>query len=76
MLQPEPSHRVRNRGDRMKVKGITTIDSEINFGECEIHAVPERIKRLFPDQNLVKITENGKSYILNTDYIVLIFTKD
>jgi len=60
----------------MKVKGITTIDSEINFGECEIHAVPERIKRLFPDQNLVKITENGKSYILNIDYIVLIFTKD
>lgn len=60
----------------MKVKGITTIDLEINFGECEIHPVPERFKRLFPDQNLVKITENGKSYILNTDRIVLIFTKD
>nr|DAO48329.1 MAG TPA: hypothetical protein [Caudoviricetes sp.]DAS48199.1 MAG TPA: hypothetical protein [Caudoviricetes sp.] len=59
----------------MKVKGITTIDSEINFGECEIHAVPERIKRLFPGQNLVKITEKGKSYILNTDCIVLIFYK-
>ena len=63
-------------GNKMKVKGITTIDLEINFGECEIHAVPERIKKLFPDQNLVKITENGKSYILNTDYIVLIFTND
>ena len=60
----------------MKIKGITTIDPKINFGECEIHAVPERIKRLFPDQNLVKITENGKSYILSTDRIVLIFTKD
>ena len=59
----------------MKVDGITTIDSEINFGECEIHEVPERIKRFFPDQNLVKITENGKNYILNTDYIVLLFTK-
>lgn len=59
----------------MKVEGITTIDSEINFGKCEIHVVPERIKRFFPDQNLVKITEKGKSYILNTDYIVLLFTK-
>lgn len=39
----------------MKVKGITTIDSEINFGECEIHAVPERIKRLFPDQDWEKL---------------------
>lgn len=60
----------------MKVKGITTKDPAITFGECEIHALPERIKRLFPGQDLVKITENGKSYILNTDYIVLIFTKD
>ena len=58
----------------MKVKGITTIDSEINFGECEIQEVPEEIKKLFPDQNLVKVTEKGKSYILNTDYIVLLFT--
>lgn len=60
----------------MKVKGITTKDPAIIFGECEIYAVPERIKRLFPDQNLVKITENGKSYILNTDFIMLIFAKD
>lgn len=59
----------------MKVEGITTIDSEINFGECEIHDVPERIKKLFPNQNLVKVTEKGKSYILNADYIVLLFTK-
>lgn len=58
----------------MKVDGITTIDSEINFGECEIHAVPENIKKLFPDQNLIKVSEKGKSYILNTDYIVLLFT--
>ena len=60
----------------MKVKGITTKDPAITFGECEIHALPERIKRLFPDQDLVKIAENGKSYTLNTDYIVLIFAKD
>ena len=60
----------------MKVKVITTKDPAITFGECEIHALPERIKRLFPGQDLVKITENGKSYILNIDYIVLIFTKD
>lgn len=60
----------------MKVKGITTKNPAITFGECEIHAVPERIKKLFPGQNLVKITEHGKSYILNTDRIVLIFTKD
>lgn len=60
----------------MKVKGITTKDPATTFGECEIHALPERIKKLFPGQNLVKITENGRSYILNTDYIVLIFAKD
>lgn len=58
----------------MKVKGITTIDSEIYFGECEIQEVPKDIKKLFPDQNLVEVTEKGKSYILNTDYIVLLFT--
>ncbi|MFS8987653.1 hypothetical protein QM967_10280 [Streptococcus gordonii] len=59
----------------MKVEGIATIDSEINFGECHIYDVPERIKKLFPNQNLVKVTEKGKSYILNADYIVLLFTK-
>lgn len=59
---------------RVKVEGITTIDSEINFGECDIQEVPEEIKKLFPDQNLIKVTEKGKSYILNTDYIVLLFT--
>lgn len=59
---------------RVKVEGITTIDSEINFGECDIQEVPEEIKKLFPDQNLIKVSEKGKSYILNTDYIVLLFT--
>lgn len=58
----------------MKVEGITTIDSEINFGECQIDDAPEKIKKLFPNQNLVKVTEKGKSYILNADYIVLLFT--
>lgn len=58
----------------MKVKGIATIDSEIYFGECNIQEVPEGIKKLFPDQNLIKVSEKGKSYILNTDYIVLLFT--
>lgn len=57
----------------MKVKGITTIDSEISFEECNIQEVPEEIKKLFPGQNLIKVTEKGKSYILNTDYIVLLF---
>ncbi|MCW1075760.1 hypothetical protein [Streptococcus anginosus] len=58
----------------MKIGGITTIDSEIYFGECDIQEVPEEIKKLFPDQNLIKVSEQGKSYILNTDYIVLLFT--
>lgn len=58
----------------MKIGGISTIDSEISFGICDIQEVPEEIKKLFPDQNLVKVTEKGKSYILNTDYIVLLFT--
>lgn len=58
----------------MKVEGITTIDLEISFGKCQIDDVPEEIKKLFPNQNLVKVTEKGKSYILNTDYIILLFT--
>lgn len=49
----------------MKVEGITTIDSEINFGECHIHDVPERIKKLFPNQNLVKVTGKGQQYFIN-----------
>ena len=57
----------------MKVEGIATIDSEISFGERDIQEVPEEIKKLFPNQNLVKVTEKLKSYILNTDYIVLLF---
>lgn len=32
----------------MKVKGITTIDSEISFGECDIQEVPEEIKKALP----------------------------
>lgn len=58
----------------MKIDGITTIDSEIFFGECYIQEVPEEIKKLFPEQNLIKVSEKGKSYILNSDYIVLLFT--
>lgn len=58
----------------MKIGGITTIDSEISFGECDIQEVSEEIKKLFPDQNLIKVSEKGKNYILNTDYIVLLFT--
>lgn len=65
MLQEEGS---------MKIDGITTIDSEIFFGECCIQEVPEEIKKLFPEQNLIKVSEKGKSYILNSDYIVLLFT--
>lgn len=56
----------------MKVEGIVTIDSEISFGECDIQEVPEEIKKLFPNQNLVEVTEKGKSYILNTDYLVMV----
>ena len=58
----------------MKIGGITTIASEIYFGECDIQEVPEEIKKLFPDQNLIKVSEQGKSYIMNTAYIVLLFT--
>lgn len=32
----------------MKVEGITTIDSEISFGECNIQEVPEEIKKALP----------------------------
>lgn len=36
----------------MKFQGITTIDSEINFGECDIQEVPEEIKKLHPEHRL------------------------
>lgn len=32
----------------MKIEGITTIDSEISFGECDIQEVPEEIKKALP----------------------------
>ena len=48
----------------MKIGGITTIDSEISFGECDIQEVPEEIKKLFPDQNLIKVSEKGKRYLI------------
>lgn len=65
---------LKKEGRDIKVSGITTIDSEISFGECDIQEVPEEIKKLFPNQNLIKVSEKGKSYILNSDYIVLLFT--
>lgn len=41
----------------MKVEGIATIDSEINFGECHIYDVPERIKKHLTEvRRLPKIT--------------------
>ena len=29
----------------MRIGGITTIDSEISFGECDIQEVPEKNKK-------------------------------
>lgn len=58
----------------MEIQGITTMDEEISFGRCEIKEVSDKIKKLFPNQNLIEVIENGKSYILNTDYVILFLT--
>lgn len=57
----------------MKFTSITTMDPELWFSNCEIREPSEEIKKLLPDENFVEVIEKGKSYILNTNYIVMLF---
>lgn len=57
----------------MMFKAITTMDPDISFINCEIREPSDEIKKLLPDENFVEVIEKGKSYILNTNYIVMLF---
>ncbi|MFA9413322.1 hypothetical protein ACERC8_01545 [Streptococcus sp. E29BA] len=49
------------------------MDEGITFRDCEVREVSGEIKKLFPEDNLVEVIEEGKSYILSTNYIILLF---
>ncbi|MFS9219269.1 hypothetical protein [Streptococcus sanguinis] len=56
----------------MIFKKIVTMDEEIEFYNCEVREVDFRTKRLLGDKDLIEIIEEGKSYLVNTDYIIMI----
>lgn len=56
----------------MIFKRIVTTDDELWFENCEVKKVDKSTKKLFCDKNLIEIVEEGKSYLVNTDYIIMI----
>jgi len=60
------------KGPHMRVSSVLTMDEELSFQNCIIQEPPKNIKELFPDESFVEIIEDGKSYILNTNYIIMI----
>lgn len=56
----------------MIVHSLLTMDDELSFQNCVIQEAPRKIKELFPSENFVEVIEDGKSYILNTNYIIMI----
>lgn len=56
----------------MMFRKIVTIDDELWFENCEARKVDKSTKKLFCDKGLIEIIENGKSYVVNTDYITMI----
>ena len=56
----------------MIFKKIVTTDEEIEFYNCEVREVDFRTKRFLGDKDLIEIIEEGKSYLVNTDYIIMI----
>lgn len=51
---------------------VVTMDEGLTFYNCEVRNISDEIKKLFPDDNFVEVIENGKSYILSTNYIILL----
>lgn len=56
----------------MKFQKVATIDDGITFLDCEVNTVDDETKKLFPDDNLVEIIEDGKRYVVNSSYIILL----
>lgn len=56
----------------MIFKRILTMDDQIEFNNCEVREVDENTKSLLGDKDLIEIIEKGKSYLVNTDYIIMI----
>lgn len=56
----------------MMFKKIVTMDDLIEFNNCEVREVDENTKKLLGDKDLIEIVEKGKSYLVNTDYIIMI----
>lgn len=47
------------------------MDDGIDFNNCYVREVDKDIKRLLGDKDLIEIVEKGKSYLVNTDYIIM-----
>lgn len=56
----------------MIFKRIVTMDDQIEFNNCDVREVDEDTKRLLGDKDLIEIVEEGKRYLVNTDYIIMI----
>ncbi|MCC3178485.1 hypothetical protein K4H97_2378 [Streptococcus sanguinis] len=56
----------------MIFKRIVTMDELIEFNDCEVREVDDSTKKLLGDKDLVEIIEKGESYLVNTDYIIMI----
>ena len=55
----------------MTFKRIVTMDDQIEFNNCEVREVDNSTKKLLGDKDLIEIVEKGKSYLVNTDYIIM-----
>jgi hypothetical protein len=55
----------------MIFKRILTTDDQIEFNDCDVREVDKDTKRLLGDKDLIEIVEEGKSYLVNTDYIIM-----
>ncbi|WP_158084819.1 hypothetical protein [Streptococcus oralis] len=48
------------------------MDESIEFNNCEVRKVDDSTKKLLGDKDLIEVVEEGKSYLVNTDYIIMI----
>jgi hypothetical protein len=55
----------------MIFKRIVTMDDSIDFNACEVREVDDNTKKILGDKDLIEIVEKGKSYLVNTDYIIM-----
>ena len=56
----------------MIFRRIVTMDDQIEFNNCEVREADDSTKKLLGDKDLIEIIEEGKSYLVNTDYIIMI----